>query len=112
MVGPISASIEQEPQALRIVSPKNNLRLIRNPELPADLSSLALTADVEPDAKTGLGSTGVPMTQVLWYVDGKPFQLGTANGTVRWPLQAGLHVFQAKVPYSKIASAQISVQIQ
>lgn len=110
--------IAKEPsQSVRILSPQNNLRLIRNPELPADLASLALTAtvgkgDVAPPDAAGLSAMPVPVAQVLWYVDGKPFQLVAANETVRWPLQPGQHQFQAKVPYSTLASPVVTVQVQ
>ncbi|HVJ41147.1 MAG TPA: hypothetical protein VM639_06615 [Dongiaceae bacterium] len=104
-------------QSLHILSPQNNLRLIRNPELPADLSSLALKVSVasggevaHPSGKAG--SDKVPATQVLWYIDGKPFQLAAASETLRWPLQPGLHEFQARVPYSKLASPVVTVQVQ
>jgi len=108
-------------QHLRILSPQNNLRLIRNPELPADLASLALTASVSsnpaaqalsPPDQQPLLQRQVPVTQLLWYVDGKPFQLAAASATVRWPLQPGQHQFQAKVPYSTLASSVITVQVQ
>ena len=71
-----------------MVSPRNNMRVIRNPELPADLASLPLKATVPAGA-----------TQVVWYVDGKPFLVGPADATARWPLQAGTHTFEARLPY-------------
>ncbi|HVJ32716.1 MAG TPA: transglycosylase domain-containing protein [Terriglobia bacterium] len=105
------------PQSVRILSPQNNLRLIRNPELPADLASLALKVAVpSPGQATSIpgkaGANWVPTTQVLWYVDGKPFQLAAATETLRWPLQPGQHEFQARIPYSKLASAVVTIQVQ
>jgi penicillin-binding protein 1C len=117
----IAALATDADQHLRILSPQNNLRLIRNPELPADLASLALTASVSSNGGGGAPSSPaqqpvlrqqVPVTQLLWYVDGKPFQLAAVSATVRWPLQPGLHQFQAKVPYSPLASTVITVQVQ
>src|SRR6185369_14569619 len=94
-------------RSLHILSPKNNLRLIRNPELPPDLASLALKAESLPAAgQHDMPVSGSPMSQILWYIDGKPFQLSNISDTVRWPLQAGQHVFQARTPYSNIASSQ------
>jgi len=117
----IAALATDTDQHLRILSPQNNLRLIRNPELPADLASLALTASVSSNPATQPISSPdqqpaaqqqVPVTQLLWYVDGKPFQLVAANATARWPLQPGPHQFQAKVPYSTLASAVVTIQVQ
>jgi penicillin-binding protein 1C len=98
-----------KPGQLRIVSPKDNLRLIRNPEVPADLSILTLKANLAVMPPP----SGAPApAQLLWYVDGKPYQLAAAGDAVRWPLQTGTHTFQAKVPYSGVASRQVTIEVQ
>ena len=51
------------PVRLRITSPENGLRLLRDPETPAELSTLALTVIVDP-----------PVPQVVWYVDGQSYE--------------------------------------
>jgi penicillin-binding protein 1C len=49
---------------LSIRSPEDGLRVLRDPETPPDQSTLALRALVNP-----------PVPQVVWYVDGVPFQV-------------------------------------
>jgi penicillin-binding protein 1C len=49
--------------------------------------------------------------QLLWYVDGQPYRLAAATESVRWPLQAGLHKFQVRIPNRGIASAIVTVQV-
>jgi penicillin-binding protein 1C len=85
---------------LAITTPQDSTHIIRNPETPADLASLALTASVTPTPP-----------QLLWYVDGQPYRLATAAESVRWPLQAGLHRFQVRIPNRGIASAIVTVQV-
>jgi penicillin-binding protein 1C len=92
---------EAEAGVVTVVSPRNNMRVIRNPELPADLASLPLKATVPAGA-----------SQVVWYVDGKPFQVGPADKVTRWPLQPGIHTFEAKVPYRGLSSPPVTVEVQ
>ena len=86
---------------VRIVSPHNNIRVIRNPELPADLASLPLKASAPADT-----------AEVVWVVDGKPFKVGGADEVTRWPLEPGLHTFEAKVPYRGLSSAPVTIEVQ
>jgi penicillin-binding protein 1C len=88
-------------EVVTVVSPRNNMRVIRNPELPADLASLPLKATLP---------AGV--TQVVWYVDGKPFLVGSGETAARWPLQPGIHTFEAKVPYRGLASPPVTIEVQ
>ncbi|MFO1056785.1 MAG: transglycosylase domain-containing protein [Dongiaceae bacterium] len=92
---------EEDAATIRIVSPRDSLRVIRNPELPADLASLALKAETKPAA-----------AQVTWYVDGKPFLVSAEAETARWPLQPGTHVFVARVPYRALASKPVTVEVE
>jgi penicillin-binding protein 1C len=87
--------------SVTVVSPRNNMRVIRNPELPADLASLPLKATVPAGT-----------TQVVWYVDGKPFLVGAADTVARWPLQPGAHTFEAKLPYLGLTSAPATIQVE
>jgi penicillin-binding protein 1C len=96
---PMTAA-EEPAVRLAIASPQDSTHIIRNPETPADLASLALTASVTPAPP-----------QLLWYVDGQPYRLATASETVRWPLQSGLHRFQVRVPNRGIASAVVTVLV-
>src|SRR5207244_10629332 len=47
---------------LRILAPRSGLRVVRDPESPASMTTLALRVLVEPSAE-----------QIVWYVDGAPF---------------------------------------
>jgi penicillin-binding protein 1C len=84
-----------------ITTPENGLRLLRDPETPANNSTLALKALVSPQ---------VP--QIVWYVDRKPFQLVEYPYSARWIALPGEHIFQARVPNSTVASAPIRVVVQ
>jgi penicillin-binding protein 1C len=86
---------------IRIVSPRDSMRVIRNPELPADLASLALKAETKPAA-----------AQVTWYVDGKPFLVSGGAEVARWPLQPGTHVFVARIPYRALASRPVTIEVE
>jgi penicillin-binding protein 1C len=84
-----------------ITSPENGLRLLRDPETPANNSTLALKADVSPQT-----------AQLVWYVDRQPFQVVDYPYSARWIAQPGEHTFQARVPNSSIASAPIRIIVQ
>ena len=86
---------------VHITSPENGLRLMSDPETPADLSTLALRVVVDP-----------PSSQVLWYVDEEPFQLVAYPYTTRWPLTPGEHTFQARLPTTDEASGKVRVLVQ
>ncbi len=86
---------------LTILSPKPNIRVIRNPELPADLASLPLKAAATPDD-----------AQVTWFVDGKPFAVTAAKDVTRWPLQPGTHTFTAELAYRHIAAKPVTIEVQ
>lgn len=87
--------------ALRIVMPSDGLRLLRDPSQPPSLNTIALQAEVAP-----------PVPELLWLVDGKPFQLAPYPYTVRWPLQVGDHVIQARTPLSKELSAPVHIHVE
>ena len=86
---------------LKITSPPNGLRLLRDPETPASLATLALAAVANPPAR-----------QVLWFVDGRPFSLADYPYSARWTLTPGDHTFQARLPYSDVASPPVRVTVQ
>ena len=85
----------------RIATPNNHATFIRNPEMPASLQFLPLR--IGPDA-------GLP--QVVWYIDGKPFQVAANTDTVRWPLAAGHHTIQARAPFGDAHSAEIEITVR
>jgi penicillin-binding protein 1C len=67
--------------AFRISSPADGLRLVRLPDVPAALQSIALRVDAP------LGSA-----DLQWFVNGRPFAIVAAGKTARWTLEAGRHV--------------------
>jgi membrane carboxypeptidase/penicillin-binding protein PbpC len=86
---------------LTILSPKPNIRVIRNPELPDDLASLPLKAAATPgDA------------QVTWFVDGKPFAVTAAKDVTRWPVLPGIHTFSAELAYRHITAKPVTIEVQ
>ena len=86
---------------LRIATPNNHSTFIQNPELPAPLAFLPLRLAAD---------AGIP--QVVWYVDGKPFQVAGTDETVRWPLTVGRHVMQARAPFGDARSGEVEVVVR
>lgn len=96
------ASIAVErPVKLKIDSPENGLRVMNNPETPPEMNSIALKVVTDP-----------PVPQILWYVDGKPYKLADHPFAVRWPLRAGKHRFQARVPYREAKSDIVEITVE
>jgi penicillin-binding protein 1C len=91
------------PKAVRlhVASPRNGTRLLRDPETPTSLGTLALQAVVEP-----------PPPQVVWFVDGAPFKVADYPYEVRWPLASGEHSFQVRVPFTTIVSSPVRITVQ
>jgi tricorn protease len=50
--------------------------------------------------------------QVVWYVDGAPFQVADYPYTVRWRLAPGDHVFQARLIDGRTVSSPVRVLVQ
>ena len=86
---------------LRIVSPEAGSTLLRDPETPSGLATLALQAVIDP-----------PTAQVVWYVDGKPFEVTDRPYAARWPITPGDHVFQVRLPYSSLMSSPVRVRVE
>jgi penicillin-binding protein 1C len=84
---------------IQITSPRSGLRLVRDPESPP-ADSIGLAAAVEP-----------PVAQLVWYVDGHPFRVADRPHTARWSLQPGVHEIQARLPFSKDASASVRITV-
>ncbi len=89
-----------EEAEVSILAPTDNMRIFRDPEMPADFSSLPLRAVINPGGK-----------QVLWYVDGLPYKLVNSPYTTQWPLKPGVHQFYAEIPNTTIRSAVVKVEI-
>ena len=71
-----------------------------HPDAPRELQSIALRASVTPN---------VP--EIIWYVDGEPFQKVAYPYTTRWHLRAGSHALQARFPHANIQSGIINITI-
>jgi penicillin-binding protein 1C len=84
--------------SIAITSPTDGDRILRDPEIPAELATLTLSVEVDR-----------AVDQVLWTVDGEPFALVQAPFTTRWPIVPGEHVFEARVPYHGARSGPVRV---
>jgi penicillin-binding protein 1C len=84
-----------------ITSPQNGSHLLRDPETPASLATLALSVTVDP-----------PAPQVVWVVDGRPWKIVDRPFSARWPLAAGEHVFQARAPALGAVSGRVKVTVE
>jgi penicillin-binding protein 1C len=86
---------------LRITAPQNREVVLRDPEVPAELSSLVLSVVADP-----------PVEQVVWYVDGEPYRIVDSPYATRWQLRPGEHTFQARIPFTGAASAPVRIRVQ
>ena len=94
------AAQNREDIEINILSPRDNLRVSRLPEVPDNLNSLAFHLELSQ-----------PVDQVLWYVDNRPYQTTSYPYTLRWLLQPGEHQFQAELPYYGIRSEVVRVRV-
>lgn len=97
---PPQLALAQE-TAVHIRSPRNGMRIVRDPEMPGAASTLGLTAIVS-----------APRAEVVWYVDGAPYETVSYPFTVRWPLRPGAHTFQARVAYERGHSEIVRVEVE
>lgn len=96
------APVSSEPTArLRIVSPENGLRVVRDPETPAADATVALKVVVSPAAR-----------EIVWWVDGEPFATVPWPYTARWKVTPGTHTFVARLPFVKLASPPVSIRVE
>jgi len=86
---------------VRITSPANGLRVLRDPETPADNATLALKAVVSPAAR-----------EIVWWVDGEPYATAPYPYTVRWKVTPGEHTFVARLPFVRLASPGVTVRVE
>jgi penicillin-binding protein 1C len=95
------AAARAEVARVRVSSPRSGTRLLRDPETPPGLATVALQAVVDP-----------PVPQVVWYVDGAPFAVADYPYVARWPLASGVHTFQVRLPFSRIVSSPARVSVE
>jgi penicillin-binding protein 1C len=101
VAAPATILRESEEPRLAIATPEHNTHIWRNPEQPASLNRLAL--------KLAPGPQGA---QIVWYVDGEPFQTAEADQTVYWPLRPGAHQIQARLALQPGASWKVKVMVE
>ncbi len=86
---------------LSIVSPASETLFWRNPEIPPDLDRLVLRAQVSPDVR-----------QIVWRVDGEDFATASPSAPLTWPMVAGVHRFQIRLPLEPGASSVVTVRVE
>ncbi|MBN1961570.1 MAG: hypothetical protein JW841_11540 [Deltaproteobacteria bacterium] len=91
---------------IAIVSPQPNMAIIRDPESPLNVSTLALEAYIKPLPSNSSKS------EIVWYIDGKLYQVASYPYSTRWPLQSGKHSFQAQIAFTDYYSKIIIVEIR
>lgn len=92
---------KNESVQLEILTPKDGVRIISNPEIPTLSSTIELNASVTPSLK-----------QITWYVDGKPFKNANYPYNVRLPLTKGQHRVQARVPLTDERSKVVIFSVE
>ena len=97
---PPSPTTESPYASIAIEEPIDGSVFRFHPDTPQQLQSIALRANVTP---------AVP--EIIWYVDGEPFQKVSYPYTTRWHLRAGSHVLQARFPHADIQSGVIAITI-
>ena len=86
--------------SIAIEEPVNGSVFRFHPDTPQQLQSIALRAYVSPT---------VP--EIIWYVDGEPFQKVAYPYTTRWHLRAGSHALQARFPHADVQSGIITITV-
>ena len=88
---------------VRVVSPVDGIQIHRDPDAPAELSTLALEARVDVPG---------PDTRVVWYVDGEPIAVAGAPFSARWAIVPGPHRIHAQVAWSAVVSPPVGVWVR
>jgi penicillin-binding protein 1C len=96
-----TAAAPTAPVELVVTTPERDTHIWRNPDLPPSLNRLALRAEASTATQ-----------QIVWYVDGAPFAVADAAEPVFWPMQPGVHRFQARLPLQPGASSIVKVTIE
>ncbi len=97
---PPSPSTESPYASIAIEEPIDGSVFRFHPDTPQQLQSIALRASVTP-----------VVPEIIWYVDGEPFQKVAYPYTTRWQLRAGSHALQARFPHADIQSGIINITI-
>ncbi len=86
---------------LVIQSPADGARFMPNPELPDSMNTIELSV---------VPSRAIP--QVVWYVDNQPYRVSAFPYTVRWQLERGEHVIQARVSLTDERSQRVRIVVE
>lgn len=84
---------------IEITSPRNGDHLLRDPTVPPELGTIALRAEVNP-----------PVPEVLWLIDGQPYQLAAFPYTVRWPVRKSVRSVTVMIP-STAQTKSVRIQV-
>lgn len=98
---PLATSPGTQRVELEILSPRDGARFIRNPEMPADASTIELAL-----------SSSYAVPQVVWYVDGKPYRISDYPYRARLALEPGSHVIQARVALTDERSRRVRIEVE
>jgi penicillin-binding protein 1C len=101
VAGPARPEVSAATPHLGVAAPRDGLRMVRNPETPAQAMALNLRAVV---------SAGI--SQVVWLVDGKALCTTSPRAPVHWPLVAGVHRFEVTTPDGQTRSAPVTIEIE
>lgn len=96
---PAQVLVDVAPQ-VKILSPLDGTEVIRDPEAPDGITTLALRAAAPADA------------QVLWMIDGAPVAVSEAPHTLRWPVTPGVHTILASVALTDVEAAPVRVVVR
>jgi len=83
-----------------ITEPLNGSRYIMDASIPAYLQTIVLRAAVEP-----------LVPKLDWYINGLKYQSSSPPHQIRWQLQSGKHMIQARFPNAKIISETITIEV-
>lgn len=85
---------------VQIIAPADGLHLLRDHAIPRARNTVGLAARTDP-----------PIGQVLWLIDGRPYKVAHTGDTVRWQLQTGVHIIEARLPYHPHASDTVRIRV-
>jgi hypothetical protein len=86
--------------SIAITEPRDGGRYLWDPDTPPDSASIRLAARVQPADE-----------EIVWLVDGVPVGRVGWPHTLRWPLQPGRHVIEARMARTSDASRPVRVTV-
>ncbi|MBI5165315.1 MAG: transglycosylase domain-containing protein [Magnetospirillum sp.] len=86
---------------LRVLAPRDGLRMVRNPETPPEANRLNLRAAAGPEVK-----------RVLWLVDRRPWRVADPREPVAWTMAPGIHRFELATEDGTVISPAATVHVE